>query len=205
MSTIYLLRHGALPDNSRKRFIGQTDLPLAAEGIRQAQALAHALRDTNFGSIYCSDLRRTHQTAEIIVAKTRIPIQATRDLREISLGHWEGLLRSEVKTSFPEQYAARGDDIENCRVPGGESFADCRLRALTAWEKIVNCGGDHIVIVSHAGINRLLLCHLLGIPMTHMFRIAQDYGCVNIVQQTGESICVKLVNGRPTDICSDTQ
>ena len=89
------------------------------------------------------------------------------------------------------------------RVPGGESYADCRLRLQAAWEHILSCGSDQVVVVSHAGINRLLLCHLLGVPMTHMFRIGQDYGCVNIVQQIGASICVQLVNGHPTDICGD--
>jgi probable phosphoglycerate mutase len=200
VTTIYLLRHGALADGNRERFIGQIDLPLAAEGISQAKAMAHALRNENIGAIYCSDLLRTRQTAEIIAGEAGIPVKANRDLREISLGNWEGLSRSEVKTSFPAQYAARGNDIENYRIPGGESFADCRLRALAAWEEILNCGSERVAVVSHAGINRLLLCHLLEMPVSNLFRIGQDYGCVNIVQQTGERICVRLVNGRPADI-----
>jgi probable phosphoglycerate mutase len=205
VSTIYLLRHGALGNDNSSRFVGQIDLPLAHDGIHQAQALAQALRDRKIGAVYSSDLLRTRQTAEIIAGEAGIHIIESRGLREISLGNWEGMSRSEVKTSFPAQYAARGSDIVNYRIPGGESFADCRLRALAAWEQILNCGIDHIAVVSHAGINRLLLCHLLGMPITQMFRLAQDYGCVNIVQQTGENICVKLVNGRSTDICGGKQ
>lgn len=203
MTTIYLLRHGALADDNHARFIGQIDLPLAAEGIRQAQALADALRHKEIGIVFCSDLLRTRQTAEIIVNETGIPMKATRDLREISLGHWEGMKRSEVRSTFPDQYAARGRDMTCYRVPGGESYVECRLRLLAAWKQILSSGSDQVVVVSHAGINRLLLCHLLGMPMTHMFRIGQNYGCVNIVQQTGESICVQLVNGHPTDICGE--
>jgi alpha-ribazole phosphatase len=200
VTTIYLLRHGALADDSRDRFIGQIDLPLAAEGIRQAQALAQALHNENVGAIFCSDLLRSQQTAKIIASEVNVPIEMRRDLREISLGKWEGLSRSEVKSSFPEQHAARGNDIEHYRVPGGESFSDCRLRALVAWEKILNCGSERVAVVSHAGINRLLLCHLLGIPITNMFRIGQDYGCLNIVDQIGDHICVRIVNGRPADV-----
>jgi probable phosphoglycerate mutase len=200
VTTIYLLRHGALADDSRDRFIGQIDLPLAEEGILQAQALAQALRNENIGIIYCSDLLRSQQTAEIIASEAGIPVEANPDLREISLGQWEGLPRSEIKSSFPAQYAARGNDIENCRVPGGESFAECRLRALAAWKKILACGNTRIAVAGHAGINRLLLCHLLGMPITNMFRIGQDYGCVNIVEQTGQRTNVKLVNGRPVDV-----
>lgn len=205
MTTIYLLRHGALADDSRERFIGQIDLPLAEAGIRQAQALAQALRDKNIGVIYCSDLLRSEQTAEIIAGKVNVPIEARRNLREISLGNWEGLSRSEIRSAFPAQYAARGNDIENYRVPDGESFADCHLRALAAWEEILNCGSEHVAVVSHAGINRLLLCHLLGMPIANMFRIGQDYGCVNIVEQTNGRISVKLVNGSPADVDGDKQ
>jgi broad specificity phosphatase PhoE len=200
VTTIYLLRHGALADDSRDRFIGQIDLPLVAGGIRQAQALAQALRTEDIGIIYCSDLLRSQQTAEIIADEINAPIEARRELREISLGSWEGLSRSEVKISFPEQYAARGNDIENYRIPGGESFAECRLRALAAWEEILNCGSERVAVVGHAGINRLLLCHLFGMPNSNMFRIAQDYGCLNIVEQTNERISVKLVNGSPSDV-----
>jgi probable phosphoglycerate mutase len=205
VNTLYLLRHGVLGNDNSSRFVGQIDLPLAHDGLRQAQALARALRDRKIGAIYSSDLLRTRQTAEIIAGEAGIHVIESRGLREISLGNWEGLSRSEVTTSFSEQYAARGNDIVNYRIPGGESFADCRLRALAAWEQILNCESDHIVVVSHAGINRLLLCHLLGMPITQLFHLAQDYGCVNIVQQTGESICVKLVNGRSTDICGGKQ
>jgi probable phosphoglycerate mutase len=203
VTTIYLLRHGALADDNQARFIGQIDLPLAAEGIRQAQALADALRHKEIGIVFCSDLLRTRQTAEIIAGETGIPMKTARDLREISLGHWEGMSRSDVRSTFPAQYAARGRDLACYRVPGGESYADCRLRLLSAWEHILSCGNDQIVVVSHAGINRLLLCHLLSIPMSHMFRIGQDYGCVNIVQQAGDSMCVQLVNGHPIDICGE--
>ena len=205
MTTIYLLRHGALADDSRERFIGQIDLPLATEGIRQAQALAQALRHENIGIIYCSDLLRSQQTAKIIADEINVPIEARRELREISLGNWEGLSRSEIKSAFPAQYAARGNDIENYRIPGGESFADCRLRVLAAWEAIQNCGSERVAVVSHAGINRLLLCHLLGMPVNNMFRIGQDYGCVNIVEQTDGRISVKLVNGSPADVHGDKQ
>ena len=200
MTTIYLLRHGALAEDNRDRFIGQIDLPLAEEGIRQAQALAQTLHNENIGIIYCSDLLRSRQTAEIIADEINAPIKARRELREVSLGNWEGLSRSEVKSSFPLQYAERGKDIENYRIPGGESFAECRQRALAAWEEILNCGSERIAVAGHAGINRLLLCHLLEMPIANMFRIGQDYGCVNIIEQTDGHISVRLINGRLADV-----
>ena len=200
MTTIYLLRHGALAAGSRDRFIGQLDLPLAPDGIAEAESLGEALRERRIDAIYCSDLTRSQQTASIVAGQTAIAIEVRSALREISLGDWEGLSRREVAARFPEDYAARGDDLENYRVPGGESFADCRQRVLTAWQEIVRGDGQSIVIVGHAGVNRLLLCHLLARPIASLFDIAQDYGCVNVIEPGASGFCVSLINGRPADL-----
>ena len=200
MTTIYLLRHGALAAGSRDRFIGQLDLPLAPDGIAEAESLGEALRERRIDAIYCSDLTRSQQTARIIGGQTAIAIEVRSALREISLGDWEGLSRREVAARFPEDYAARGDDLENYRVPGGESFADCRQRVLTAWQEIVRGDGQSIVIVGHAGVNRLLLCHLLARPIASLFDIAQDYGGVNVIEPGASGFCVSLINGRPADL-----
>ena len=200
MTTIYLLRHGALATGSRDRFIGQLDLPLAPDGIAQAESLGEVLRERRIDAIYCSDLTRSQQTARIIGGQTAIAIEVRSALREISLGDWEGLSRREVAARFPEDYAARGDDLENYRVPGGESFADCRQRVLTAWQEIVRGDGQSIVIVGHAGVNRLLLCHLLARPIASLFDIAQDYGGVNVIEPGASGFCVSLINGRPADL-----
>ena len=200
MTTIYLLRHGALAAGSRDRFIGQLDLPLAPDGIAEAESLGEALRERRIDAIYCSDLTRSQQTARIIGGQTAIAIEVRSALREISLGDWEGLSRREVAARFPEDYAARGDDLENYRVAGGESFADCRQRVLTAWQEIVRGDGQSIVIVGHAGVNRLLLCHLLARPIASLFDIAQDYGGVNVIEPGASGFCVSLINGRPADL-----
>jgi len=200
MTTIYLLRHGALAAGSRDRFVGQLDLPLAPDGIAQAEALGEVLRERQIDAIHCSDLMRSQQTAKIIAGQTAIPIEVRSALREISLGDWEGLSRREVAARFPADYAARGDDLVNYRVAGGESFADCRQRVLLAWEEILRGNGQSVVIVGHAGVNRLLLCELLARPVASLFDIAQDYGGVNVIEHSAQSLCVSLINGRPADL-----
>jgi probable phosphoglycerate mutase len=199
MTTIYLLRHGALAAGSSERFIGQLDLPLAPDGIAQAEALGEVLRGRPIDAVYCSDLARSQQTARLVAGQTTIAIEVRRALREISLGDWEGLSRREVAARFAADYAARGDDLENYRVPGGESFADCRQRVLAVWEEIARGGGD-TVVVGHAGVNRLLLCQLLARPIASLFDIAQDYGCVNVIEHDAQRVRVSLINGRAADL-----
>ncbi len=196
MTTIYLLRHGALSKTWRERFVGQIDPPLGREGIRQAEALARTLSRQRIDAIFCSDLVRSQQTASIIATAANMPFTARRDLREIALGDWEGLLRGEVAEHDPDQFAARGRNIEHHRIPGGESFADCRERVLAAWAAIIRPEWEHMVVVGHAGINRLLLCHFMSIPVVRVFSLRQDYGCVNVIEQTaGETKVLELNRG----------
>ena len=196
MTTIYLLRHGALAGDSRDRFIGQTDLPLAPQGIEQAQAMARALRDRGIAAIHCSDLVRSHRTADIVADTLGVPVTAHRELREVSLGDWEGLLRREVAERWSDEFAARGRAIDHYRPPGGESFGDCLARAWPLWKSISHSDVEAAAIIAHAGVNRLLLCRLLGMPVQNMFRLGQDYGCVNIVEVERRVVRVRLVNGR---------
>ncbi len=196
MTTIYLLRHGALSKTWRERFVGQIDPPLGPEGVLQADALARTLSRQRIDAIFCSDLVRSQQTASIIATAANMPFTARRDLREIALGDWEGLLRVEVAEHDPDQFAARGRNIEHHRIPGGESFADCRERVLAAWAAIIRPELEHVVVVGHAGINRLLLCHFMGIPVVRVFSLRQDYGCVNVVEQTaGETKVLEFNRG----------
>lgn len=200
MTTVYLLRHGALGGDACDRFIGQINLPLATEGVLQARALGEALRKLDIDAIHCSDLLRSRQTAEIIAGATGLRPEEWRGLREASMGDWDGLARREVRERFPAQYAARGGDIESYRIPGGESFADCQQRVLSTWNDIVTRDDRCVVIVGHAGANRLLLCQLLGMPISRMFVLGQDYGCVNMIETLAGQCSVRLINGRAASI-----
>src|SRR5271157_5924425 len=115
--TVFLIRHGKmqLPDNE-KRYIGQIDLPLDEEGVRQSVCLRERLAAEDIGSIYCSDLSRTRQTAGIIAADRDIEIIELKDLREISLGEWEGFTFADIAQRLPEEFSRRGEDIFNYRI-----------------------------------------------------------------------------------------
>ncbi|HTZ00389.1 MAG TPA: histidine phosphatase family protein, partial [Rhodocyclaceae bacterium] len=136
MFRIYLLRHGSLAGDSRERFIGQTDLPLSPEGSRQAEAFAQALAGRGIGAIHCSDLLRSRQTAQAIAAALGLEPTPHRELREVFLGQWEGLLRKEVAARWADEFAARGRDMDHYHPPGGESFGDCLARAWPLWKSI---------------------------------------------------------------------
>ena len=195
---IYLIRHGKIKvEDHQRRYIGQLDLPLSEEGIQQAQCLQEMLEPVNFSTVFSSDLSRCQDTAKIIIGHKTVKKVIREDLREINMGEWEGHAFADIARLFPNAFKARGADIGYYRVPGGESFADCYKRVITAFHETLDSSLGNVLFVGHAGVNRLLLCYILGMPLANIFKIKQDYGCLNVITNVSSSYQVKLVNYRP--------
>ena len=197
MRTALLICHGALDDEAEACFVGAADLPMSAAGEAQIGAVATGLRGRLApDAIYCSDLARSRRAAALLAQGRDIPIHVRPALREINLGAWQGLSRREVAERQPEAYAARGRDIVHFRPPDGESFADLAARVLPCWEAIAAAGEAQVVaIAGHAGVNRVILCHVLGVPLANLFRIEQRPGCVNVVEWRNQELAVTLLDG----------
>ena len=197
MRTVLLIRHGLVSEDAEDRFLGAADAPMSPAGEAQIRELSARLRPrVTPDAIYCSDLSRSRRTAELLASGPAIPIRVRPALREIDMGDWQGLSRREVAARQPADHAARGRDIANFRPPGGESFADLVARVLPCWRDIVEDGETQIVaIAGHAGVNRVILCHLLGAPLANLFRIAQRPACVNVIEWRKNEPVVTLING----------
>ena len=193
--TVYLVRNGKVRQvDNQRRYIGQIDLPLSEEGLLQSEKLRDILESEDIQAAYCSDLERSRQTAEIIVGDRKIDVQPLTDLREIALGDWEGCSFADISRLYPGEFRARAADAGYYRTPGGESFAECGKRVMRAFQAILSGVSGNILIVGHAGVNRVLLSHVLGMPLGNIFRIGQDYGCINIFQCKQSGYQIKLLN-----------
>ncbi|GMA55868.1 hypothetical protein GCM10025858_03710 [Alicyclobacillus sacchari] len=98
---IWLVRHGETDWNAQGRVQGWTDVPLNAEGRRQASLLAQCLKSISFEHIYASDLSRALDTARIVADAVGAPVTPLACLREHRFGQAEGLLRQESDRRFP--------------------------------------------------------------------------------------------------------
>jgi probable phosphoglycerate mutase len=193
--TIFLVRHAEpIGIDQQKRYLGQQNPDLSLLGIRQAEKLCQALQGYTVQSVFTSDLLRAVRTAVLIAKDHHCKLEKIKEFREISLGEWEGKTFQEVQAQYPEEYERRGRDIANYRTPGGESFADLQKRVLPAFTKVVEKTKGDLVIVAHAGVNRVILCHLMQRPLEELFTIPQDYAAVNTLRENQGSYCVVAVN-----------
>ncbi len=194
-STIYLVRHGKpdLPDEEM-RFLGWTDLPLSAEGRRQAASAARSLSRLAFDRVVHSGLRRARETAEIIAVGRDAPFEELSALREISFGEWELRSIREFARNDPELFAERGRDFAGFRPPGGESFIDLRDRVMPAFSELLERESGDLLVVAHAGVIKTILFTLLDIPWQKLFSLRVDYCGIQLISRMDGYLAIERLN-----------
>jgi len=194
---IYLLRHGEIEDPTNRRYIGQTDCALSEKGRAQADFWKKWFQGQRLTSIFCSDLKRSSETAAIISGDRQMEVRVDPKLREVNLGDWDGRSMRDIRTKFPKEWKKRGDAIDTFCPPKGESFTDLYRRVVPTFENIAQFASDPVLIVGHAGVNRMILCRVLGMPIRNLFSIRQDYGALNLIDNSKKELQVAAVNIRP--------
>lgn len=170
MTKLWLVRHGQTDWNVEARYQGQTDVPLNATGVEQAQALAAEFADQNFDAIFSSPLQRARLTAEIIAAGLFLPVRTDDRLIEIHQGQWEGEIYYDLLERFPNEMRARREDPYRFRPPEGESAAEVAARASQAADEIYHLyPHGNVIVVSHALTLATLYCQANQIPLNEIY------------------------------------
>lgn len=161
---LYCVRHGESAFNAEKRIQGQLNVGLSPLGLRQAEALALALKRWPIQAVYASPLARAYDTARPIAAALGLEIRTEDRLREIHAGVFQGLLWSEIQNTHPaeaRQWIAQEPDFV---IPGGESRRALMARGRAALEAIRESGFEHVAVVAHGGVLTAAFKALLDIP-----------------------------------------
>ncbi|MDU4959754.1 MAG: alpha-ribazole phosphatase [Sporomusaceae bacterium] len=192
---VILVRHGQTEWNVQLKYQGHSEVPLTAIGIEQAKLAAVRLSREPVAAIYSSDLGRAAATAQYIAAEHQLQVQQLRALREFYFGNWEGLRFQEVSERWPQQSLEFFQHPESARVSGGETFAEVQARAVAAVKQLVaQHENKTILVVSHGGTIRTLLCAALGLPLERVWAIRQDNTAVNVIEYYPDTTMVALVN-----------
>lgn len=201
LCTLYLLRHGEVANSHQVCLNGHFDVELSEEGLNQVRRLARAFQPLSVSAIYCSDLRRTRDGARLVGESHGLTPIACPELRELSFGKWEGMTVRDLAKHHPGVLENRFLQPETFRADGGESFQELHDRVVPKFLEIAEAHlGQTIVVMAHGGVNRVILGHLLGFPINHLFRISQDYGAVNRIHYRPGLPLVDFLNGTHSQI-----
>ena len=183
MNTYYLVRHGQTVWNTLGQTQGHGNSPLTELGIQQAKDLAEALKEYSIDIIYCSDLGRAVETAEIIGKELNIEIHPTESLREMGFGVWEGMPLREIEKIYPESFKMWRNEPEKVQIEGGETLDMIKQRQDKLIEELnKKYKNKHILLVSHSVTVRVMLLSFLESHVRNIYRIKQDNTALNIVE-----------------------
>lgn len=221
VTNLYLIRHGETEGSDTKRYKGSIDVPLSGRGIEQMKKVSQFIFDTEkqrhgetekqifpaspglriaasgLSAVYCSPLSRAVKSAEIIAGHHGAKIITMPDLRERSFGVWEGMTFTEIKERYPVEFEAWASNPLRHSPIEGESTIEVKDRVITALNGILDKhANETIAVVAHGGVNRVILCQVLGIPLKNIFRIEQDFAAINIIEFWEKYPVAKLINCR---------
>lgn len=182
--------------------LGDDDPPLNAEGLAQAEALGHLLRDAPIDFAACTGLQRTRQTAELATAPRALEIAVIEGLSEAKTGDFQDIESAE------EMEASFVGAFENAEEPGarfltGETYAGLWDRVAAAWRSLLaRDDWSHGFVAAHGVVNRTILAQALGAGPQIYRRLEQDTGCVNVLDIDGVGdharvAYVRLINFTP--------
>lgn len=187
---IYFLRHGKTITPGT--YTGATDVPLSAEGVSQIVSISAYFRDIVIDRVYCSPLNRCRKSFQLLELPVECSFEA--DLTEINFGTWE-------TRSFDALY--RDDRINMERwfrlkdaftFPGGDTITDFSSRINVWIEKLAAESYANVLVVSHAGVIKHAIIHLLGLGIQMADRFEISEGHVSLVSREDGFAVLKFLN-----------
>jgi len=179
MKKVYIIRHTtpAVPPGT---CYGISDLDLIDSWQDEASSISDLITDMP-DQIYSSPLRRCTQLASFLSDR----VITTDSLIEMNFGKWEMQNWSRLPDHETAPFYA---DYVNTPPPEGESFAMLKDRVVGFWNSIIGYSEQNIGIVTHAGVIRAILSHLLDLPLKNSFSIELSYSSVILCTQTAKNL-----------------
>jgi len=171
---ITLVRHGEVEEAYHRCYNGHNDIALSPKGVSEAAELGEHFAQQNFDAIFSSDLRRCQETLTHITASPHIPLTLTQNLREKSWGRHEGMTFDAITKRDGLIYH---DFLQWINALDGEPYDAYIERIKTFFTKTLPLTPyNNVLVVTHAGVIRVLMHILQEIPLQEAFSIEFPYG-----------------------------
>ncbi|MBO9625642.1 MAG: histidine phosphatase family protein [Microbacterium sp.] len=183
---LFLARHGQTAWNIQHRLQGQLDSPLTADGIRQAEATAIRLSGSGILTVCTSPLGRALHTATIIAEQLGAELVEVPELAEVHHGDMAGMTWEEIDELYPTARADRSANRYGWAFPGGESYAQARVRARHALSACGWAASGAPLLVTHEMIGRMLRAELRGLDPYSALALRHPHGIVFEIDRGSE-------------------
>ena len=194
MLRLILVRHGQTAANLNRVLQGQSDGPLTATGVQQAEALARHLRDLPIDQIFSSPLCRAQDTAAAIARDRDLPVKT-----EPLLGEWNcGLLDGVPADVFRKKLQEFDGPLSSFRPEGGETLTEVRQRAAAFLNGLTtNAQGQTVLACTHGDFMRALMSVIRQISLEQASEIYFENASYTIVDLEDGHWNLVALNQRP--------
>lgn len=190
-----LVRHGQTEWNVNGRYMGWTDEDLSEEGVRQAERLARRIAKWPISEVFSSPLKRAVRTAEIVAGPHSLLVQRLEDLGEMRIGSWEGMFAGEIAAKYPHLWKVWRTNPRDFQMPGGESLATVRERAVRAFGRIMEGSeGRMVLAVTHDVIVKLLVAYCLDVSTDIYRRLEVSNASLTVIEYAGDKHRLRVLN-----------
>lgn len=177
-----IVRHGETAWNAEQRVQGQLDIPLNANGQRQARAVGVALAAVRFDAVVCSDLSRAYETALLSSSAMDGGIETEVALRERHYGKFQGLKYVEAQQQFPADFALHLERHLDFAYASGESLQSFAARVGKVMDALAKKHKDKtVLVVTHGGCLDVVYRTASGIGLTAPRNFAIPNAAINWV------------------------
>jgi alpha-ribazole phosphatase/probable phosphoglycerate mutase len=192
---LYFLRHGQTTWNADgNRYAGATDVPLTETGIAQARKGAELIRDLNFDAVYCSGLSRALETAKLALEGRDIPIVRDPRLNEMNYGNWEGKTHAEILAESDNHWHDWVTDPDAWRPGANGELASELVGRVTAFLYDILQPGRTVLAVAHHTTGRLLIAHMLEMPLANYRRQQLDNASLSLFERSDRGDIWQFIN-----------
>ncbi len=178
MMSIGLFRHGATV--SVNRYVGSTEIELSPAGIAEVRRQQAFLAAQKFDRIFCSPMQRCLQTFRLLQFRQECTVDER--LREIDFGAWEGRTFEEIAGAHPDLVAQWGNNPDDFGFPQGERIRHFYRRVQNFCELLPELASENILLITHGGVIRHMICFLLGLPAANYLYFKIDTAHLTTLQ-----------------------
>jgi alpha-ribazole phosphatase len=185
---VYLIRHTSI-DVKPGVCYGQSDIDVSASFPEDSTDVRSKLPASAVDAVFFSSpLKRCRKLASELTSKE---VHLDDRLQELDFGKWEGQKWDDIESDRLKEWM---DDFVNVACPGGESYREMNERVIEWWDELIEKDFETVIVVTHAGVIRSLLSHVLGISYSNGFRLVLDWGHISAISVDDQEYSVKFVN-----------
>ena len=171
-TNIFLLRHGETTWNLEKRWQGSKNSDLTLLGIAQVEKAKVNLSHIKINHAFVSPSKRALDSMDILLFGQPIKAFVLNDLREITLGSWEGKTHEEVEKINSEQFYNFWNKPELFNLENAENYEELQHRVTTVLENLFNeYEGSNILVVSHGLSIKVAMAYYSKIPISNLSKM----------------------------------